>query len=429
MRWPSLAALAEFSRPCTQPIAESVFFDGFARTLIAWPSGFTLPAALADTRAAARRNRRSSSAGERVTGARHSLGLGGHAGYVGGGRGAVHGAAVCADRRRQSAAARRVRPGSRIPSRMHLAAAAIALLAAGAAARGSGGAPAFGDIWVAAALLGRAFVRGQRRCHSRRELRVPVDGRLRRSRGIAGPDACGEIRRRSPLGGRLRGAAARACAFLPAYSPCCDFCTSALGQPGMAPVHAGAQLGNDPFCCRCWPSPAAARSGESSRSAALIAVGRGPDHSALADLFGRLAGASRTWSTGSDAGHRARRSIWRYATRCGCLRRSRPPHTSIPYRGRASRAAHPGASLPPAPNLGARRPGATRSCLNPRHTPQHQPRAAALTSSFGFVRRAALPRRSWFFRRAPELRRLGLHTATGPVRIKLAAAAKRRHAA
>src|SRR5260221_1789769 len=41
----ALSALANSPTPHS-PIAESIFFDGFARTLIAWPAAFALPAAL-----------------------------------------------------------------------------------------------------------------------------------------------------------------------------------------------------------------------------------------------------------------------------------------------------------------------------------------------------------------------------------------------
>src|SRR3984893_14410864 len=44
----ALAAVSALANSPTldPPVAESVFFDGFARTLIAWPAAFTLPAAL-----------------------------------------------------------------------------------------------------------------------------------------------------------------------------------------------------------------------------------------------------------------------------------------------------------------------------------------------------------------------------------------------
>src|SRR6202040_450280 len=44
----ALAAVSALANSPTldPPVAESVFFDGFARALIAWPAAFALPAAL-----------------------------------------------------------------------------------------------------------------------------------------------------------------------------------------------------------------------------------------------------------------------------------------------------------------------------------------------------------------------------------------------
>jgi hypothetical protein len=147
----TLSALAN-SPTLHPPIAESVFFDGFARGLIAWPAPFTLPAALlslllllAETAILLRRG----------AVAPHEI--------MWGGLGTISmlasGTALCAGLLALAIAVGRVPPmdGASWISRplpMHVAAAAIALLAAGGASHWLARRAAFWGFWTAAALLG-----------------------------------------------------------------------------------------------------------------------------------------------------------------------------------------------------------------------------------------------------------------------------------
>lgn len=150
----ALAALSALANSPTlnPPDAESVFFDGFARGLIAWPAPSTLPAALlslalllAETAILLR------------------LGAVALREILWGGVGTicmlVSGAAVCAGLLATAQAVGSVPPmdgGSWIsqPLPMHIAAAAIALLAAGGASHWLARRAAFWGFWTAATLLG-----------------------------------------------------------------------------------------------------------------------------------------------------------------------------------------------------------------------------------------------------------------------------------
>jgi hypothetical protein len=147
----TLSALAN-SPTLNPPIAESVFFDGFARGLIAWPASLTLPAALlslllllAETAILLR------------------LGAVASREILWGGVGTicmlVSGGALCSGLLAVGIAVGRVPPmdgGSWIsqPLPMHVAAAAIALLAAGGASHWLARRAGFWGFWTAAALLG-----------------------------------------------------------------------------------------------------------------------------------------------------------------------------------------------------------------------------------------------------------------------------------
>src|SRR6266404_3414184 len=150
----ALAALSALANsPTLHPaISESVFFDGFARTLIAWPAAFALPAALLTLALLL---------GEVVILLRRQV-IGTRA-IIWGGMGTlcmlVSGAALCAGLLAVGLAAGKVPPiggASWIsqPLPMHVAAAAIALLAAGGASAWSARRAGFWGSWVAATLLG-----------------------------------------------------------------------------------------------------------------------------------------------------------------------------------------------------------------------------------------------------------------------------------
>jgi hypothetical protein len=150
----ALAALSALANSTTlhPPIAESVFFDGFARTLIAWPSQFTLPAALlslalllAEAVILLRKGA--------VTGREVMWGWVGTLGML------VVGVALCAGLLAVLIAVGKVPPihsASWIsqPLPMHIAAAAIALLAAGGASAWLARRARFWGFWVAASLFG-----------------------------------------------------------------------------------------------------------------------------------------------------------------------------------------------------------------------------------------------------------------------------------
>jgi Peptidase family M28 len=147
----ALLALAN-SPTLHPPIAESVFLDGFARVLIAWPSEFTLPAALLALAVllaeACVLLRKGTVSGREVWW-----------GWVGTLCVLVFGTALCAGLLVVLVAVGKVPPidgASWIsqPLPMHFAAAAIALLAAGAASAWFARRAGFWGFWVAAALFG-----------------------------------------------------------------------------------------------------------------------------------------------------------------------------------------------------------------------------------------------------------------------------------
>jgi len=147
----SLWALAN-SPNLHPPIAESVFFDGFARTLTVWPTAFTLPAALlalalllAEAVILVRRGA--------VTG-REILW-----GWVGTLCVLIAGVALCVVLLSVLVAVGKVPPTDGAswiahPLSMHWAAAAIAFLAAGGVGAWLGRRAGFWGFWVAAALFG-----------------------------------------------------------------------------------------------------------------------------------------------------------------------------------------------------------------------------------------------------------------------------------
>jgi hypothetical protein len=134
------------------PVAESVFFDGFARVMIAWPSRFAAPAAvlslgllLAETLIFLRRG--AMSARELM------LGLAGTVCLL------LLGLALCAGALALLIAVGKVPPLSRAswisqPLPMHIAATAIALLAAGCVGAWLARRAGFWGFWVAAGLFG-----------------------------------------------------------------------------------------------------------------------------------------------------------------------------------------------------------------------------------------------------------------------------------
>ena len=146
-----LQALA--NAPTVQPpIAEAVFFDGFARTLIAWPSEFTLPAALLSLGLLL---------AEAVILARNGAlnvrqAAWGGAGLLGA---LASGVALCAGLLIVAMAVGKVPPmgsasWSAEPLPMHVGAAAIALLAAAGASLWPAQRAGFWGFWVAGSLFG-----------------------------------------------------------------------------------------------------------------------------------------------------------------------------------------------------------------------------------------------------------------------------------
>jgi hypothetical protein len=134
------------------PVAESVFFDGFAHALIAWPSEFTLPAALLSLglllAEAIILLRRSEVTGREVLW-----------GWVGMLCTLLLGLALCAGALALLIGVGKVPPiggASWIsqPLPMHLAATAMAMLAAGCVGAWLAGRAGFWGFWVAAALFG-----------------------------------------------------------------------------------------------------------------------------------------------------------------------------------------------------------------------------------------------------------------------------------
>jgi Peptidase family M28 len=150
----ALAAISALANSPTlySPAAESVFFDGFARTLIAWPAAFTLPAALLSlvlllAEAVVLLRRGAVAVREVLWGCLGTLGMLGL------------GVALCAgvlalliNVGKVLAAA----GGSWIshPVPMHIAAAAIAMFAAGGVSAWLARRAGFWGFWVAASLLG-----------------------------------------------------------------------------------------------------------------------------------------------------------------------------------------------------------------------------------------------------------------------------------
>lgn len=146
----TLSALAD-SASLHPPIAESVFFDGFARMLIAWPSDITpwaalLALALLLAEASILLRKRAVTVREIMWGAVGTLGV------------LVLGAALCAGLVALSIAVGKMPPidGSSWisqPLPMHIAAAAIALAAAGGASARLAERAGFWGFWLAAILL------------------------------------------------------------------------------------------------------------------------------------------------------------------------------------------------------------------------------------------------------------------------------------
>ena len=153
----ALAALSALASAANQhpPIAESVFFDGFARTLIAWATGFTLPAALLSltlllAEAAILRRRAAVTVPQVLWGWLGILGT------------LVTGLALCSGLLALGIAVGKVPPlsgGSWIsqPLPMHVASAAIAAALAGAVGAWASRRAGFWGFWVAAALLSAAL--------------------------------------------------------------------------------------------------------------------------------------------------------------------------------------------------------------------------------------------------------------------------------
>jgi hypothetical protein len=147
----ALSALAN-SPALHPPIAESVFFDGVARTLIAWPAAFTLPAALLSlalvlAEAVMLLRHRAVAAREVLWGGVGTLCM------------LVLGVALCAGLLALAVAVGkvpRIDSASWIahPLPMHIAAAAFALFAAGGASAWLAPRAGFWGFWVAASLLG-----------------------------------------------------------------------------------------------------------------------------------------------------------------------------------------------------------------------------------------------------------------------------------
>jgi hypothetical protein len=149
----ALAALTALANSPTlhPPLAESVFFDSFARTLIAWPAAFTLPAALlslavllAETVMLLRQG--AVKAREILWGGVGTLCV------------LVSGVALCAGLLVALIIVGKLPIGGASwiahPLPMHIAAAAIALFAAGAASVWLAQRAGFWGFWVAASLLG-----------------------------------------------------------------------------------------------------------------------------------------------------------------------------------------------------------------------------------------------------------------------------------
>jgi hypothetical protein len=150
----ALAAVSALANSPTlhPPIAESVFFDGFARALIAWPTAFTLPAALLSlalllAEAVILRRRGAVAAREILWGGVGTLCMLGL------------GVVLCAGLLALLIAVGKVPPTHSAswisqPVPMHIAAAAIALFAAGCVSAWLARRAGFWGFWVAASLLG-----------------------------------------------------------------------------------------------------------------------------------------------------------------------------------------------------------------------------------------------------------------------------------
>ncbi len=147
----ALAALAN-SQALHPPMAESVFFDGFARTLIVWPAAFTLPAALLTlalllAEAVVLLRKGAVAAREIMWGGIGTLCV------------PVLGAALCAALLGLLIVAGKVPPLGRAswiahPLPMHVTAAALALFAAGGVSRWPGRRAGFWGFWAAGSLVG-----------------------------------------------------------------------------------------------------------------------------------------------------------------------------------------------------------------------------------------------------------------------------------
>ena len=150
----ALAVVAALANAPTvrPPIADAVYFDGFARTLIAWPSAFTLPAALLAlglllVEAVILARNGALSARQVAWGGAGILGT------------LTSGVALCAGLLIVAMAVGKVPPmgsasWSAQPLPMHVGAAAIALLAAAGASLSPAQRAGFWGFWVAGSLFG-----------------------------------------------------------------------------------------------------------------------------------------------------------------------------------------------------------------------------------------------------------------------------------
>jgi Peptidase family M28 len=150
----ALAAISALANSPTlrAPIAESVFFDGFARTLIVWPAPFALPAAVLSlvlllAEAVILLRRGAVAAREVLWGGVGMLGMLGSA------------VALCAALLALLISVGKVPPlagasWTAHPAPMHIAAAAIALFAAGGTSAWLARRAGFWGFWVAGSLLG-----------------------------------------------------------------------------------------------------------------------------------------------------------------------------------------------------------------------------------------------------------------------------------
>ena len=291
----ALAALSALANSATlhPPVAESVFFDGFARTLIAWPSGFTLRR---------RRSQRSCCCWPKQPFLLRRGAVTGRE-IIWGGVGTLCalalGVALCLGVLILAMALGKVPPldGSSWisqPLPMHLASAAIALLrAAGTGAwlvRRAG----FWGFWLAAALLDAVLSVASAAV-------MPGASFVFLLAAIAaGLGALPHVEaRRDPAlkqDGRADFAASLpALVIFAALFPLLRIPVHGARQPGMAAFDAGARPGTASALLPLLAAREPPRAAASHRdAAALTALGGCGRHPVPADLFGRLAGADQS---------------------------------------------------------------------------------------------------------------------------------------